>query len=94
MIFEVRDASRRRIRMTEKQFSHIINEHPEMMNKLEHIKDVLLWPDKIIKSPRDETARYYFRHEKNRKVFLIVVVKYLNGDGFVITAFISTKVVI
>ena len=65
-----------------------------MTNKLEKVKDVLIRPNQTIHSPQDQNVRYYFRYYKDSKAFLIVVVKYLNGDGFVITAFMATRVVV
>ncbi len=90
MIFEVRDASGRLIRLTESQYSHI-SEHKMLTNKIEEIKETLICPDFIIQSPKDQTINYYFRFYKAMKHFLMVVIKYLNGHGFVITAYYTKK---
>ncbi len=65
-----------------------------MVNQIERIKETLIRPDKLITSPKDVNACYYFRHYKETPFpakFLLVAVKYLNGDGFVITAFYTTQ---
>ena len=37
----------------------------------------------------DEKLDYFHSYIKDIKFYLIVAVKYLNGDGFIITAFYS-----
>jgi len=87
-VFEITDKSGRRIRLTEKQWEHIVKTHGEMTNYLEEIKEMLIRPMKIIKHSVNDLRRYFSFH-KNRKhpeKYLRVIIKYLNGDGFVITA--------
>ena len=88
-IFEVIDGSGRKIRLTGRQWTHILKRHQDMINYQEEIKDALKNPQKITDHPYDKNARYYFKHIKNKKDnnYLLVIVKYLNGDGFVITAY-------
>lgn len=93
VLFEVIDKSGRRVRLTEKQWMHII-EHPEMADKIDYIRDAVQNPDKLLQSPRDESVVYYFKYHKNIGEYLLVAVKYLNGDGFIITSFYTTKLTI
>lgn len=89
-IFEVKDKTGRVIRLTQTQWIHIC-EHAEMVNEVENIITTIENPDKMIESPRDVSLHYYFRYWKLQRSYLLVAVKYLNGEGFVVTAFYSTK---
>ena len=86
-LFEIRDRTGRQIRLPTERWKHIIQEHPHLQN-VEEIREALTNPLKITSSKNDpEWVRYYFRYNKNTKRYLMVAVKYLNGDGFIITAF-------
>jgi len=37
-------------------------------------------------------VRFYYKFYKNLSKYLLVSVKYLNGEGFVITAFYTSKI--
>jgi|SRR3989338_9750509 len=93
-IFEVTDKTGRKIRMTIWNWGHITKKHPNISTEKEKIIETLENPDKIIYSIKDEKARFYYKYYKNRKSvnkFLMVLVKYLNGDGFIIsTHFVRT----
>lgn len=88
-IFEVVDKTGRKIRLTKKQWSHITIKHPDMSGKEEEIKKVLGNPDIILPHKFDDMARNYYLYNKNEKAYLLVSVKYLNGEGFIITSFYS-----
>ena len=86
-IFETTDKTRRKIRLTKKQWIHIRQDHPEIENE-ELIRETLEDPTKITR-PYEGKKYYYYRYYKNREdsdKYLLVIVNYLNGDGFVITA--------
>ncbi|MBU2615488.1 MAG: hypothetical protein KKC19_00090 [Nanoarchaeota archaeon] len=88
MIFEIMDKTGRRIRLTEKQWKHIRKDHPEIEDEM-LIKNALRNPTKITSSSGSDKF-YYYNYYKDRissDRYLLAVVKYLNGDGFVITAF-------
>ena len=87
--FEVIDKTGRRLRMTDWNWEHIIRRHPEISSEKEKIIETLENPDKITDSLKDENAKFYYKYYKHRKSvnkFLMVLVKYLNGGGFVISA--------
>jgi hypothetical protein len=93
IIFIVQDKTGRLIRLTRKQWAHIA-EHPEMANQVERVQETLAKPSHILTSPNDASRNYYVRYFKQAPVrgkFLTVMVKYLNGHGFVITAYYSAK---
>jgi len=90
-IFETKDKSGRTIYLTDERWNHILK-HQEMSNQTEQIKDALLRPDKITEVDYDPDVRFYYRYYKNRKEYLFVSVKYLNGEGFIITSFYTDKI--
>ena len=89
-IFEIRDKSGRNIHLSDERWTHI-QKHPEMSGNIEQIKETLVKPTLIIPQDYDPNVRFYFRFYKDMKKFLFVSVKYLNGDGFIITSFYTDK---
>ena len=88
IIFEVTDKSGRKIRLTKKQWEHITTTHRDMTNYLEEIKGTIENPMKITEHTAGNLKKY-FRYIKNKKGpdnYLRLIIKYLNGDGFVLTA--------
>lgn len=90
-IFEIKAKSGRVVYLTDERWKHISTEHPLLANKIEDIKDALVAPLSIRKSKFDENVRHYYKYYKNLRKYLMVSVKYLNGGGFVITAFYTNK---
>ena len=90
-IFESKDKSGRNIYLTDERWKHILK-HPEMDNQLEQIKHTLLHPDTITKIEQDPDVRFYYKYYKNRKEYLFISIKYLNGEGFIITSFYTDKI--
>ena len=89
-LFEIRDSTNRTIYLTQERWEHI-SEHPEISDGLEQIKETIILPTSILYSPRDEKVHYCFRFYKGSRKYLLVAVKYLNGKGYVITAYLTTK---
>ena len=89
-IFEIVDKTGRKIRLTRKQWSHATSPsspHAYMTNYLEQVKETLIMPNKIVSSVYDDNKASYYKYDKERKLYLRVIVRYLNGEGFVITAY-------
>lgn len=87
-IFEITDKSERRVHLTRERWTHIRKKHPEV-EYYEWIEETIKKPDKITQIHIDETIHYFYKYYKNRQPserFLQVVVKYLNGEGYVMTA--------
>ncbi len=93
IIFEITDKSGRQIYLTKERWGHI-QKHPEMSNQVENIKNTLKRPLTIRKFEYDAEVRYYYSYFKNRDgaKYLLVLVKYLNGNGFIISAYYTTKI--
>ncbi len=81
------------VRLTDERFAHIL-EHPEMQNQDARIVETLLSPDSIIASHHDPPVhlshRLYERTPVTRK-YLVVMVKYLESDAFIVTAFFTDQ---
>jgi len=65
--------------------------HPIMKNELESVKSTIILPDEIRQSRYDSKV-FLFYKEKSENRFICVVIKRLNGDGFIITAYITDKI--
>jgi len=94
-IFEITDKSGRKIHLSKERWSHITmpsSPHAYMTNYLQETIDTLIKPDKITTSIYDNIKVNYYKHYKNRTQFLRVIVKYLNGEGFVITSYFTGKI--
>lgn len=93
VIFEVIDKTSRRIYQPNKQWNHILTRHPYMLDYIEEIKETLKNPDKIINAKSNKA--YYYKNYKYLKLpnrFILVIVKYKNGDGFIITAYLEERI--
>ncbi len=90
-MLEIKDKTGRKIRLTKESWKHITNEHPEITD-FEEIKQTLINPLTIKTSTYNTDVRWYYRLNKERKRYLMVSVKYLNGEGFVITAYYMRKI--
>ena len=92
-IFEVTDKTGRKIHLTDERWKHIRKKHPEMEIS-ELLQETIEKPDKITNTHLDSKVNYFWKHYKNRSgsdKFLLVVVKYLNGDGYVLSSYYKDK---
>jgi hypothetical protein len=82
------------IRLTDERLAHIL-EHPEMATMEAAIEETLLYPERVVQSFSDPQAhlyyRLYFRTIVGSK-FLCVVVKTLETDAFVLTAYLTDRI--
>lgn len=82
------------IRLTDERRAHILG-HPEMVGLEEAIEKTLLHPQKVVESFGDPQARLYYRFYVGTQVgdkHLCVVVKVVDEDAFVLTAYLTDKV--
>ena len=89
-IFDTVDRSGRKIHLSKERWSHINKEHPELAAHLEDIKGTLKSPNKFVMPGFDGSIRYFYKYLKNRQSrarYLLVIVKYLNAHGFIITSY-------
>jgi len=61
---------------------------------IEEIKGTIKNPDKIVPHDCGDLYDYYkyYKHRKSHLKFLMIVVKYLNGKGFVLTAYFVPRI--
>ncbi len=86
-IFEVEDYTGRLIHLSEERYAHILK-HKDIHHTLEEIQQTIFHPLKITYLPAN--LAYYYRYYKQRMSkakYLRVIVKYLNGKGFIITSY-------
>ena len=94
-IFEIEDLTGRKIHLSQEQWSHINSDHPEISAYVEEMKDILKNPALVTTLSYDEQVHYFYRYYKNRTSpakYLLIVVKYLNGKGFIITSYFVRKI--
>lgn len=91
-IFEVTDKTGRKIHLSKDNWDHIL-EHKYMAQYLEDIKNTLIKPDFISPHKFDPNRRNYYIYYKEKNRYLLVSVKYLNGEGYIATSFITRKTI-
>ncbi len=90
-IFEILDKTGRKIYLSKERWRHITSPsslHPYMASYLEEVKIALTEPTLIVGHYYDTTKANYFFYLKNKRQYLLVAVKYLNGKGYITTSFI------
>lgn len=91
LLFEVKDILGRKIRTTKDYWLKIKTlKHRELRYGIIEVKNALKSPDEIRKSVTDPTV-FLFAKKTVEYDILIVAVKILNGDGFLITAYQTKK---
>ncbi|KKK95513.1 hypothetical protein LCGC14_2672040 [marine sediment metagenome] len=91
-IFGVTDKTGREIHLSKERWRHIKEEHP--LVEEEEIKQTLTNPLKIIQKSKNKHFYYqYFKYKNLPYRYLKVIVRYLNGKGFVITAHFVKRVI-
>ncbi len=74
------------VRITEEYWQFLITvKHPPMRGREEDVKSVLQNADEVRVSKIDGNVYLYYK--KDEKRFLCIVVRHLNGEGFIISAY-------
>jgi len=88
------DYSGKEVRLTEERLTHIWD-HPEMTDMLVALEETLHKPTRVIQSSSDKNValnyRFYFGTKVGDK-WLCVVVKYIDNDAFVVTAYFFDQI--
>jgi hypothetical protein len=90
IIFITKDKTGRNIRLTETQWKHIKFRHPHFGNKPMEIKNTIENPTLMVKLTNKITK--YYRYLKSEDKYIMVAVKILNHEGFIITAYNTKKI--
>jgi hypothetical protein len=89
--FEVKASTGKIIRTTLSHWELISKlKHPEIEGKEAEVKQCLSNPIEIRKSSEDNDVYLYYH--PYGKYFICVVARHLNGEGFIITAYITDKI--
>jgi hypothetical protein len=94
ILLELIDKTGRKIHLSEERYKHI-QKHPYMHDSLETIKRAIQNPTTLRYNEEDDTIRFFYKEFKENNSFekyLFVSVKYLNGEGFIITSFYTNKI--
>ncbi len=79
--------------MSKSYWDYIVSvKHPSMRGLEESIKNSLTEPIEIRTSKRDRSVHLHYG-KFDAKLFVCTVVKFLNGDGFVITAYLTGRMI-
>ena len=87
----IRDCFGRSVRLTDERLAHIL-EHLEMAAMEDELERVLQTPAEVRLSRADENVKLFYDFYAQTQVggkWLCVVVKYLPGDAFMITAYLT-----
>ena len=82
-LFEVRDKNNKIIYLSDERWKHIVIRHSEV-NDIEEIRETIVKPLVINQDKFDEHLNYYYRFNKLKNRYLMVAVKYLNGEGYIL----------
>jgi len=93
-VFEVMAYDRRRIRFTQVQWLHTVFFHPEVEGEPAKIRKTLRNPEIVVEGATKDTKICYgfFKRTPVTSKYLAVVVKILNQEGFIITAYFTERV--
>ncbi len=81
------------VRLTDERLAHIL-EHPEMKGMTAEIERVVSEPQLVRRSRSDTEVRLFYEYYAQTIVggkWLCVVVKYIEPDAFVVTAYLTDK---
>jgi len=79
-----------KIKITEELWDYIVTvKHPSMRNRINDIVKILSDPMEIRRSKRDRTVYLYYG---KTDLFICAVCKHLDGEGFLITAYMTDKI--
>jgi len=87
------DCFGRKVRLTDERLAHIL-EHLEMRELASEVERVLRHPQLVRRSRADEAVRLFYEFYAQTIVggkWLCVVVKYMENDAFVVTAYLTDK---
>lgn len=90
----VNDVLSNKVRITDERMKHILRKS-EMKRQKPRIRETLKMPDVIVESKYDKNVLLYHKHYKKTPVgekYLLVAVKQLQEDAFVMTSFFTDKV--
>jgi hypothetical protein len=85
----------RKVRFTTERRRHILKNHPEMMEWVDKIGNVLAHPERVVRSRSDPEAELYYVWQPRTRIgskYLCVVVIVREHDAFVLTAYLTDSI--
>ena len=76
------------VRLTDERWQHIVNNHHELRDLRDHVLGVVEHPEKVVAGREGELLGV---QEHWPGMWLVVVYRQLDGDGFIITAFLTSR---
>lgn len=94
VVFEVISKTGKKIRLTDVQWAHMSSKHPELENQTDKTITALQEPDYVYHSPNENNFHYlkFFKQTPITEKYLLLIIKHLNGEGFIITGFFVSKI--
>ena len=89
--FEVASSLGKKISTTVEYWQKIIQtKHAIMEGQEELVKQTLMAPEQVRRSKKDPSVHLYYR--KRNEHYCCAVTKHLNGEGFLVTTYITDKI--
>ncbi len=82
------------VRLDEDRWKHV-REHPEMKDEIDRLRETVVEPDEVRRSIYDASVWLFYRHYRDTPItekYLLAVVRMLNEEGFIVTAFFTDTV--
>jgi len=90
VFFKVHSKLGKRIRVSRAYWNHIISiKHRTIRGLEDGVKGALTNPVEVRKSPRNSSVYLYYGLYRDR--FICVVAKHLNGEGYIVTAYVTKR---
>jgi hypothetical protein len=91
LYFKVESVLGIRIRVTKSYWGLItLVKHPSIKGLEYQVMQAIKSPVQVRRSLRDPSVHLYYK--KFRKYFIVAVCKHLNGEGYLITAYLTDKI--
>ena len=89
--FQVISRLKKTISTTKGYWNIIINiKHPAVKGRESEVKETLTSPEQIRQNNKNK--KIYLFYKKYSKRYLCVIVRHLNGNGFIITVYFTNKI--
>ncbi len=93
ILFKILSKIQKIVSLDEDRWRHIL-EHPEMKNQLDRIEETVADPDEVRESVHDPSVLLFYKLYQETPVtekYLLVIVKTVDEEGFIITAFLTDR---
>jgi len=92
--FQATTPNGRILKLRDEGWRHICTVHPELQGELEKVRQVMMSPDFIKQGNKADTFMFYkfFPTTALSPKYLVLVTKYLNAEGIVLTGYFTERV--